>query len=690
MKSWKSLLLVLFLAGISMTTQAQSRAIQKGLEFYELGEFAKARDILKDAYTDIKDKDDKARITFIIAECYNKTYNYKVAESWYQRAIKRGYSDPEAIRLYADMLKMNEKYEEALLQYKEYMTKVPGDERAEFGVKSCEIAAVWKNNPTRYKVEAMAFFNDREADFSPAYAKKDYRVVYFASAREGITGGKVSEITGVNFFDIFETTQDRKGKWSVPTPLAPPINTEFEEAGCALNGKANLMFFTRCPKEKHKMLGCQIYMAKRKGQGWSDPEKVNIASDSIDVKFPVISKDEKTLYFSANLPGGFGGQDVWMMKRTKKTGGFGEPINLGPEINSMGNEWPSDIQKDSLLYFSSDGLLGMGGMDLFKAQLKKDGTWEVSNMQYPINSSFDDIGIIFQEEEQIGYFSSNRPGGKGDFDVYYFELPGMSFEIKGLVVDQDGVTPMPGVKVSIIGDNGFTLEMESEADGSYRFPKLREGADYTVTAMKDGYYTAKYNFSTRGATKDESYDNNLLLEKIKIGIPQDISDIYYDLAKATLRPESMVSLDKMVLFLNDNPKIVIQINAHTDYQGDSPKNDILSNDRAKSVVDYLILKGIEDLRLASKGFGETTPRVVDAKIAAQNDFLKVGDVLTEEFIKGLKDKAKIDICNQINRRTEFQVERTDFVTTRKAVEETNDYIEDESGAQPEAQPEGDN
>lgn len=676
MKNLKSLFLLLFMLSIGLAAYAQPRTIQKGLDFYQLGEYAKARDILKDAYTDIKDKDLKAEVTFIIAECYNKTYNYKVAEGWYGRAIKRGYKDPEAIRLFADMLKMNEKYDEALIQYKEYLVKVPGDERAEFGVKSCEVASVWKNNPTRYKVEAMAFFNDREADFSPAYAKKDNRVVYFASAREGVTGGKVSEITGVNFFDIFETTQDRKGKWSVPTPLAPPVNTEFEEAGCALNDKANLMFFTRCPKEKHKVLGCQIYMAMRKGQGWSDPEKVNIANDTIDVKFPVISRDEKILYFSANLPGGFGGQDVWMMKRTKKTGSFGEPINLGPEINTMGNEWPSDIQKDSILYFSSDGHLGMGGMDIFKAQMQKDGKWAVSNMQYPINSSFDDLGIIFQENAEIGYFSSNRPGGKGDFDIYYFELPGISFEIKGLVTHEDG-TPMPGAKVSILGDNGFTLEMEAEADGSYRFPKLREGADYTVTAMKDGFYTAKYTFSTRGATKDETIDNNLLLKKIIIGIPQDISDIYYDLAKATLRPESMVSLDKMVSFLNDNPKIIIQINAHTDYQGDNKSNDDLSNRRAASVVEYLISKGIENVRLTSKGFGESTPRVIDEKLAAEYPFLKAGDILSEEFIKALKDKEKIDACNQINRRTEFQVQRTDFTTTRQEVQESNDYQPEE-------------
>ncbi len=664
MNTGRSAIFLFVLVFSTLSAFAQPRAIQKGIEFYQLGEWAKARDILKDGYTSIKDKELKAEVTFMIAECYNKTYNYRVAESWYSRAIRRGYENPEAILYYADMLKMNEKYDEALVEYRKYLEKAPGDERGDFGVRSCELAAGWKNEPTRYKIEAMAFFNDREADFSPAYAKRDYRVVYFASSREGVTGGKVSNISGVNFYDIFETTQDRKGKWSVPTPLPEPINTEFEEAGCSLNKKANVLYFTRCAKEKFKILGCNIYMSQRKGRGWGEPTKIDLAHDSVDIKFPVISDDELTLYFAADIPGGYGGSDIWIVKRSKKTQNFGEPINLGPEINTFGNEWPSFNRNDSTLYFASDGHYGMGGMDIFKGVINEKGKWEITNMRYPINSSHDDFGIIFQAEEEIGYFSSNRPGGKGSSDIYYFELPGLNFEVKGFVKDLENDAPMGGVKVAIIGDNGYQLEMDSEADGSYRFPKLRAGADYTVTAMLDGYYTGKYSFSTKESKQDETFDNNLILEKIVIGIPRDISDIYYDLDKATLRPESMVSLDKMVNFLDDNPKIVIQINAHTDYQGDDAHNQDLSNRRAKSVVDYLISKGIEELRLASRGFGESTPRTIDEKIAEEYPFLKQGDILTEAFIKAFKSKEQMDACNQVNRRTEFQVERTDFVTTR--------------------------
>ncbi len=680
MNHQKSVFLVFILLVSTLSVFAQPRDIKNGLEFYDLGEWAKARDLLKDGYTDIKDKELKAEVTFKIAECYNKTYNYRVAESWYNRAIRRGYENPEAILYYADMLKMNEKYDEALIEYRKYLEKVPGDERGDFGVKSCELAAIWKNDPTRYKVEAMAFFNDREADFSPAFAKRDFRVVYFASSREGVTGGKVSNISGVNFYDIFETSQDRKGKWSVPTPLPPPVNTEFEEAGCSLNKKANVLYFTRCAKEKFKVLGCNIYEAQRKGRGWGEPTKIDIAHDSVDIKFPVISSNELTLYFAADIPGGYGGSDIWMVKRAKKTQRFGEPINLGPEINTFGNEWPSHTRGDSTMYFASDGHYGMGGMDIFMATMTPDGKWEIENMKYPINSSHDDFGIIFQGDEEMGYFSSNRPGGKGSNDIFYFELPGLNFEVKGFVTDLENDAPMSGVKVAILGDNGYQLEMESEADGSYRFPKLRAGADYTVTAMLDGYYTGKYTFSTKDAANDEVFESNLVMEKIVIGIPRDISDIYYDLNKATLRPESMVSLDKMVAFLEDNPKIVIQINAHTDYQGDNAHNDDLSQRRAKSVVDYLISKGIEDLRLSSRGFGESTPRKIDEKLAEEYSFLKLGDELTESFIKALNDKEKIDACNQINRRTEFQVERTDFVSTRAPKDEFG-YEDGDSGAE---------
>jgi peptidoglycan-associated lipoprotein len=672
MKINKLILIFLIFVFTAPTLYAQ-RDIEKGYEFYNLGEWSASKDYLKNGYAKLKDKDQKAEVTFMIAECYRNMLNSKVAEGWYKKAIQRGYADPVAILYFADMLKMNESYDEALIEYKNYLVKVPSDERGEYGVASCEKAAVWKKNPTRYKVEAMAFFNDREADFAPAFAKKDYRVVYFTSSREGTLGNKVSQISGVNYYDIFETSLDRKGKWSVPTPIGPPVNSEWEEGGCSLNQKANQLYFSRCSEQKYKKLGCQIYLSVKKGQGWGDPERIPIAHDSIDIKFPSLSPDEKTLFFTAQIPGGYGGQDIWMIQRSKKTQGFGEPINLGPEINTFGNEWTPFCRDDSTLYFASDQHLGMGGMDIFKARLQPDGKWKVENMQYPINSAADDFGIIFQGDEEAGFFSSSRAGGKGSFDIYYFELPGLQFESKGFIVDKENGEPLPAAKIAIIGDNGFTLELDSEADGSYRFPKLKAGVDYTISASKDGYWLGKINFTTKGINENKTFDSNIALEKVIISKVYEIDDIFYDFNKATLRDESKVSLDKLVSLLEDNPRLTILIMSHTDCRGKDEANITLSNDRAASVVNYLIEKGIENGRLSSQGFGESQPFVVDEKLAALHPFLESGQTLTEAYINNIKSKDQQEIAHQVNRRTQFKVISADFESKLppKTIEESD-------------------
>ncbi len=640
--------------------------IDKGIEFFDLGEYATAKDYLKSGYTKMKgDKVKKAEVTFLIAECYRHMKNVKLAQTWYKKAIKRGYKDPVAILNYADMLKMNERYDDAVAQYKLYREKVPSDERGEYGVKSCELASVWKKNPTRHKVEAMAYFNDRETDFCPAFAKKDYKTIYFSSAREGVIGDKLSDISGIYYTDIFRTSKDRKGKWSIPEPLGPPVNTEFDEGGCCLNKKANTIFFSRCIEVKHEVKGCQIYTATKKGQNWGEPTLIPIVADSFDIKFPSISKNEKTLMFSADIPGGYGGKDIWMITRPKKTKPFGEPINLGPEINTYGNEAYPFIYNDSIIYFASDEHLGMGGLDIFKATLQKDGKWKVENMQYPINTSSDDFALIMEDKREAGFFTSYRPGGKGGADIYYYEVPELKFATKGLIINSETETPIVGATVKIIGDNGYMREMKSEADGSFLFKKIPEGGDYVVSAVYDGFLLNKFSFSTKDLDENKTWTSNISLEKIVINVARDIADIYYDFNKATLRPESMVALDSLVTFMEDNIKITVEIMSHTDFRGKDEANLKLSDARAKSVVDYLKSKGIEADRLKWHGYGESVPHVVTAKDAAEYSFLKEGDELSVDFINKLKSKDEKEICHQLNRRTQFKILSSDFETQKE-------------------------
>ncbi|MCX6256711.1 MAG: hypothetical protein NTW49_02245 [Bacteroidia bacterium] len=325
-------LVFLFFAGFQSIAQ---RDLEKGEEAFKMGQYSTAKDFLKEALTKVKDKEKKAEITFKIAECYRYLLTPKIAESWYDKAIKKGYPDPLAHLYFADAMKMNEKYDEAIVEYKKYRQQIPDDPRGEFGEKSCELASGWKKNPTRYQVENMAFFNSKEEDFSPTYAKKDFKTVYFTSSREGVKGDKKSNISGQNFTDIFQTSLDRKGKWSVPTPLGEPVDTENDEGACTLNQKGNTMYFTRCPAEKNKALGCHLYMTAKKGNNWDTPVEIRIPgiADSVTIQYPSISPDEKTLYFAANLPGGYGGSDIWMVTKSKKgKGEFGEPVNIRPEI----------------------------------------------------------------------------------------------------------------------------------------------------------------------------------------------------------------------------------------------------------------------------------------------------------------------------------------------------------------------
>ena len=688
MRKAKTIIALLTLVLAATTSIAQPKDVIKGMEYFELGEFATAKDFLREGYTKIKgDKEMKARVAFMIAECYNYMKNSKVAEGRYLKAIKLGYPDPVAILSYADMLKMNEKYDEALVEYKKYHEKVPEDERGEFGMQSCELAAKWKKDPTRHEVEAMAYFNDKAADYAPAFAKKDYKVVYFTTAREGVTGGdKIDVMTGVLPTDIFMTSLDRKGKWSVPVSIGAPVNSEFSEAGPSLNRKANELFFTRCPRVKRKNLGCRIFKAKKKGLGWGEPTMLAIGSDSIDVKYPALSKNELTLYFAAKLPGGYGDMDIWMVKRTKKTKPFGEPINLGPEINTFGVESYPFSHDDSTLYFSSKQHLGMGGHDVFEAKLQKDGKWVVKNMQYPINTSADDVGFIRRAKRPSGFLASKRPGGKGSFDIYYWEIPPLKFTAQGLVVEKDTETPLVGAKVKLLGDNGFFLEMDSEADGSFKFPNIPEEGDYTVSAIIKGKLLNKWEFSTKGLKENKVFSFNITLENIPVNIAIDIPDIFYDFAKATLRPESVVALDSLVMLLEDNTNIKIELMSHTDRKGSDESNMTLSDARAKSVVDYLISKGIEHERLVAQGYGETVPHTVNAKHAAEHDFLSKGDVLTEDFIEALADKNQQDVADQINRRTQFKITDTDFET--KKVKAAPVYVD--PYAEDEAPDEGDN
>jgi peptidoglycan-associated lipoprotein len=651
-----------FIFLITNELQSQNKRLQRAYETYEAGEFYQAIDVFKDAYQKITDKKEKVRITFYIGECYRNIDNPKQAAMWYSKALSKDFEDPIAVLYYADMLKMIGEYDEAKKQYSNYKELVPGDSRGADGMLSCDLSLEWIEFPSGYVVEEMKFFNSKMNDFSPSFVREDYSEVYFTSSREETFGKKEHGGTGQNFSDIFESSMDRKGKWSTPLPLSEEINTEDEEGATSLTRDFNELYFTRCAISKNKSMGCQIFTTQRNGEEWRKPEPLNLAADSLVVAHPAISPDELTLYFVSDMDGsmknssGKNSKDIWKVSRESASAEWGKPVNLGEPVNTAEDEVFPFVHADGTLYFSSNGHMGMGGLDLFKATPAPGGNWDIQNMRFPINSSSDDFGVCFEADREAGFFSSSRKG-KGD-DIYMFLLPPLKFTITGVVKNEQTDAPIISAIVKSIGSDGVTIESTTGNDGSFKF-LLKPSTDYVFLAEKNGFLKGKERETTKGKETSNDFTTTIYLAPIDKVIR--IENIFFDFASADLRPESTVSLDKLVETLNDNPTIVIELGSHTDSRGNDDFNLDLSYRRAQSVVNYLISKGINTQRLISKGYGETLPKTVDKRDHDAYPFLPEGQVLTEQYINTIKDEDLQELAYFLNRRTEFKVLRTDYI-----------------------------
>jgi len=652
----RSCFMLLVFAGllICFDMSGQSRRLDRAESAYAAGEYYEAVDLYRNAYSAINDRDLRTEIVFKIARCYLKLSEARLAENWFRRAINRNYDNPEVHWYYAEALKMNEKYEEAIEQFRIFSELVPGDPRGEAGIKSSELAMYWIENPSPYEIDEVNFFNSRESDYSPAFASEDYTLVYFTSARKGEDGHRHGA-TGEYFANIYESRKDRQGIWSSPSPVEG-INSDFDEGTPSFTRDYLEMYFTSCKAVRRRNNGCQIYHARRSGGGWVRPEVLNLAPDTLVAAHPAISPDGLTLYFVSDMPGGIGGKDIWKVTRDGENAPWGDPLNLGPDINTEGDEVFPYVHHDGSLYFSSNGHPGMGGLDIFRAVSNEEGGWSVYNMGYPINSPSDDFGIVFERNTERGYFSSNR-GRRSVDNIFSFYMPPLSFNVSGVVRDIESGEEMPGARVQMVGSDGSILRVTTGDNGEFRF-MLRPGADYVFLASYEGYLTDKAGVSTRGL--DRSEDFSVAIDIQSFARPIELTDIFYDFARWDLRPESMVALDRLVEILNDNPHITIELASHTDSRGGADFNINLSQRRAQSVVDYLIENGIEADRLVAAGYGKSRPRVVDERLAEVYSFLPEGTVLTEEFIESLESEEMRETAHQINRRTEFEVLSTDY------------------------------
>ncbi len=617
---------------------------------YARGEYYDASNTYRKIYNKLTKREERplrGEVAFKMGECYRRLNMSARAAAAYQNAIRYHYPDSMAIFYMAQAQQAEGKYAQAIKNYEEFLALKPKFRLAEDGVRGCRNALKLRENPTRYTVRNAKLFNSRRADFCPQFLDGNFDQLYFTSSTEKATGTKKSEITGTKQCDVFFSKLDEAGNWQRPEPVEGELNTEFDEGVTAFSPDGSTMYLARARREPNSGTSVEIYTSQRSEAKWSAPVKYEITADTLSAYGdPAVSPDGTYLYFSSDMPGGYGGKDIWRINLKERVGTL---ENLGDVINTAGDERFPYIRTDSVMYFSSNGHPGMGGLDLFKATKTPSGGWNVENMGVPMNSPGDDFGITFGKGES-GFFSSNRNDARGYDHIYSFVKPDLKITISGYVLDRDE-EPVPNAVIRIVGNDGSNQKAVGKDDGTFQF-NLQRGVKYVMMAGAKGYLNGKQEFESDTLEQDAEYGVDFILAAMHK--PQVVENIFYDFDKATLRPESKKALDEMAQMLKDNPHVAIEMASHTDRKGSDKYNEGLSQRRAQSVVDYLVAAGVERERLQPHGYGESRPKTVTKRIARLYPQFKEGDVLNEEFIKGLSPENQ-DAADQINRRTEFQV-----------------------------------
>jgi peptidoglycan-associated lipoprotein len=671
------LILLAFVAFCQASGQKRS-FIRTADEAFEDERYSIAVEKYQKAYTKVKKNPvERDRISFQMAECYRKIGDVKRADIQYKRLIKNGYDSKEPVILlhYANSQKSDGNFEEAKTYYALYDEKVPDDPRGKYGIQSCEKIIGWQEYESKYEIVEEKGLNSRESDFAPAYSSDTYTSLIFTSTREGSKGKGLDEWTNQGFSCLFQSRKDVKDAWSVPVLIDDQeeggVNTEANEGAPAMTDDFTTLYFTRCPNEDGIKNGCQIYTSSRTGRMWSTPELVTLGLDSSEaVGHPTINRDETVIYFSSNRSGGMGGKDIWVAFRDNANQEFGRAYNLGPVVNTPGDEMFPFLREDTLLYFSSDGHPGLGGLDIFYTVPDTARMWTTPvNMGIPINSPSDDFAIIFHPEGEQGFFSTNRSGRKSREDIYSFIIPPVAFTLMGTVKDDRTLQVIPGAKVDIVGSDGISMTARTADNGVYMFGKsqIMPNTTYEITVSKENYFNASGRVTTVGYEKSKDLVRDFILEPIPEE-PIVLPEILYDLAKWDLKPQYQDSLQGLITTLDENPTLIIELASHTDARDTEERNDILSQRRAQSVVDYVIERGIDPDRLIAKGYGERVPRTLLKDITRDGFLFTTGTVLTEEYIESLATTAHKEAAHQLNRRSEFRVISKDFVPKPKNVE----------------------
>ncbi len=629
---------LLFSLAISFVIAActYTMKVRDGRMAYDVKQYAVAVDMLNKEYNKAKSRLERGELAYLLGLSYKELNQTEEATRWFLTAYDYG-AGVDALREYAYALKRNEQYTEAIEAFKNLGIEVGSPYEYRREILSCETALQWREEDRpEYEVE-VELFNSGAGDYSP-HLYPDNQLV-FSSDREGSTGEEMYKWTGNSFSDLY--TVDLGS--NAVSGFSPVLNTPNNEGTVAFNADYTEMYFSRCFGEKKTDQFCKLMVSRREGESWSAPEPLPFQQDQINYGHPSLSEDGQTLYFSCNHPEGWGGYDIWEVR--KGPDGWEIPVVLSRSINTIGNEKFPNIDGDTL-YFSSDFHEGMGGLDIFKSYKLSNGSWSpANNLKPPLNSGADDFGYVIdydadlaEDELQKGYFTSSRDEGIGGDDIYAFtkiippvpDTPVVVQEVEykmilnGFVLERVheipgdpnsrvlARKPLPGAKVEILA--GEIMQDVTVGDDGYFTLELEENTDYEFLASKEGYLNNEAFFSTRGIGKDpnnpvQTFEIEILLREIMVNREIVLENIYYDLDRWEIRPDARPILDQLARALKINPDIRIRLGSHTDCRASDAYNQTLSQRRAQSAVDYLVEQGISADRLQAQGFGESSPAV---------------------------------------------------------------------------------
>jgi peptidoglycan-associated lipoprotein len=648
-----------FLLAVLLNGCSVGMMLNKADKLYSYGEYNAAAVQYGKAYKRLNsdEKKERAHASYLRGECFRKLNQPIKAESEYKKALRYNLANDTLHLRLASTLQKNAKYAEAANAYETFLKNHPDDSLALNGLSASHSIASWQKQRTQYVVRKSTILNSRKGDYAPVLMPESYMSLFITSSAKTKKDQKPSNITGLPDNDFWLSKQDVNGNWSKPEIVEGPINSEFDEGAASFSPDGKTLYFTRCITKSDSIQSSskvEIFRSIRTGAEWSTPEKMNIFRDStVLFAHPAPSPDGKYLYFVSDLKGGYGGKDLWRSEMQETT--FGPPENLGPDINTAGDEMFPYFRSNGDLYFSSDGLPGFGGLDLFKATPREGGGYNVANLMQQINSNGDDFGITFFGKEERGFFSSNRKEPKGWDKIYQFELPNHQVEVRGTVSDRYGEA-IPDATIRIVNDKGLNTKTRADKNGQYSI-RVDKDADYVLLGTCRSYLNHSNRFYALNKETDTTYVVDFVLTPLHRSIR--IDNIFFDFDKWELKPESYPALAELIKILQDNPHIVVEIGAHTDRMGSDEVNDFISGKRAEAVVDYLSQQGIEKERLESHGYGKNQPALVDSYMQDKYRFLTEGSNLTEGFIQTLTPDQQV-VADQINRRCEFKVLKTTY------------------------------